>query len=188
MKERKIVCLTGMPGSGKSIIAGVAREKGIPVLVMGDVVREEATRRGLPHTPEVLNKIARELREKEGLDAVAKRIALKIEKLDNSVIVIDGVRSLDEIRVFEKYGRIVIIAVHASPKTRFMRIKERNRPGDPKTWEEFRERDLTELAFGIGNVIALADYMVVNEGSLDKVLDEARRVLEEVLKDGQDKS
>lgn len=184
MKRRKILCLTGMPGSGKSIIANAARRIGIPVLVMGDVVREEATRRGLPHTPEVLNSIARELREKEGLDAVAKRIALKIEELDSNVIVVDGVRSLNEIKVFEKYGEIVIVAVHASPKTRFMRIRERNRPGDPKTWEEFRERDLTELAFGIGSVIALADYMIVNEGSLDRTLSEARKMLEEVLKDG----
>lgn len=184
MKRRKILCLTGMPGSGKSIIANAARRIGIPVLVMGDVVREEATRRGLPHTPEVLNSIARELREKEGLDAVAKRIALKIEELDSNVIVVDGVRSLNEIKVFEKYGEIVIVAVHASPKTRFMRIRERNRPGDPKTWEEFRERDLTELAFGIGSVIALADYMIVNEGSLDRILSEARKMLEEVLKDG----
>ncbi|MFA5579215.1 MAG: AAA family ATPase, partial [Methanothrix sp.] len=32
----------GMPGSGKSVAADVAREMNIPVVVMGDVIREEA--------------------------------------------------------------------------------------------------------------------------------------------------
>ncbi len=185
---KKIICITGMPGSGKGVVAQVAKSKGIPVFVMGDVVREEATRRNLPHKPEVLNMIARELREKEGLDAVAKRLATKIEKISENVVVVDGVRSLHEVNVFKKYGDVVIIAVHASPKTRFKRILSRKRPGDPKTWEEFVERDFTELEFGVGNVIALADYMIVNEGDINNTISIANKILDEVLGIGQDKS
>ena len=184
MKRRKIICITGMPGSGKSIVARTAYNKGIPVLVMGDVIREEASRRGLPHRPEILNRIAKELREKEGLNAVAKRIANKIVDIGNHVVVVDGVRSLHEINVFKEYGEVIIVAVHASPKTRFKRLIKRNRPGDPQTWEEFFERDLTELGFGIGNVIALADYMIVNEGDVKETMKLAEKILEEVLRDG----
>ncbi|MCD6114561.1 MAG: dephospho-CoA kinase, partial [Thermoprotei archaeon] len=60
-------------------------------------------------------------------------------------------------------------------------IRKRSRPGDPKTWEEFVERDLVELSFGLGNVIALADYMIVNEGSLSELRREAEKVLEKCL-------
>ena len=64
----------------------------------------------------------------------------------------------------------------------FERIRRRNRPGDPRTWEEFVARDMTELGFGIGNVIALADYMIVNEEkALDEVIEEARNLLHEKI-------
>ncbi len=183
---KTIICLTGMPGAGKGIVSEIARVKGIPVYVMGDVVREEATRRGLPHKPHILNAIAQELREKEGPAAVAKRIASRIAESKSKIVLIDGVRSLYEIDVFKKYGDIVIIAVHASPKTRFERLRKRNRPGDPKTWEEFVSRDFLELGFGIGNVIALADYMIVNEEDKDKAVEYADKILERLISNAQD--
>ncbi len=172
-----------MPGSGKSIVTDVAREMGLPVLVMGDVVREEARRRGLPLTPENLRMVATKLREEYGEDVVAKRVAEKIRELVGQgakVVVVDGVRSPKEINVFRKLGKVVVVAVHASPRTRFERLRRRGRPGDPTTWEEFEARDRMELGFGLGEVIALADYMIVNEGGLEDARREARRVLEEV--------
>ena len=184
--SRKIICLTGMPGAGKGIVSDIAKTIGIPVYVMGDVVREEATRRGLPHKPEILNAIAKELREKEGPAAVAKRVASKIAGTKSGIILIDGIRSLHEVNVFKEYGDIVIIAVHASPKTRFERLRKRNRPGDPKTWDEFVSRDFLELGFGIGNVIALADYMIVNEEDRDKAVEHASRILARLVEDAKD--
>ena len=41
-QRRLIVCLTGMPGAGKSTVAIVLKEKGFSVIIMGDIVREEA--------------------------------------------------------------------------------------------------------------------------------------------------
>ena len=181
MGRRLIIVVAGMPGSGKSVLSRTARELGLPVYVMGDVIREEAARRGLEPTPANLNKVARSLREEYGPAVVAERTAQKFREGEEAVLV-DGVRSLDEVKVFQRYGDVVIVAVHASPRTRFERIRRRNRPGDPRTWEEFVSRDLTELGFGIGNVIALADYMIVNEEkSLDEVLEEARVLLQEKI-------
>ena len=181
MGRRLVIVVAGMPGSGKSVVSRAARELGLPVYVMGDVVREEAARRGLEPTPANLNMVARSLREEYGTTVVAERTAQKFRESEEAVLV-DGVRSLDEVEVFKRYGDVVIVAVHASPRTRFERIRRRNRPGDPRTWEEFVSRDMTELGFGIGNVIALADYMIVNEEkSLDEVLEEARGLLREKI-------
>jgi dephospho-CoA kinase len=41
-RRRLIVCLTGMPGAGKSSVASFLKEKGFAVVTMGDAVREEA--------------------------------------------------------------------------------------------------------------------------------------------------
>ena len=42
-----IVCLTGMPGSGKSTIVSALKAKGIEALNLGDGVRAEAKRRNI---------------------------------------------------------------------------------------------------------------------------------------------
>ncbi len=176
-----MVCVAGMPGSGKSVVGRAAREMGFEVVVMGDVVREEVRRLGLEPTPSNMNRVARMLRERYGSAAVALRVAEKIRGMRASRVVVDGVRSLDEVRVFRGLGRVVVVAVHASPRTRFERLRRRGRPGDPSSWEEFVARDMVELGFGLGNVIALADYMIVNEGGLEEAYREARRVLEEIV-------
>lgn len=177
-----VICVAGMPASGKGVFIEEAKKKGLPVYVMGDVVREETLRRGLKLTSHNLNMVAEDLRKKYGKVAIAKKIVEKIRETKHNTIIIDGVRSLDEIEYFKKtLGETIIVAIHASPKTRFERIRKRSRPGDPKTWEEFVERDLVELSFGLGNVIALADYMIVNEGSLNELRREAEKVLEKCL-------
>ncbi len=180
--ERRYILVAGMPGAGKSIVARVARSMGIPVFTMGDVVRREVERRGLPPTPQNMNRVARELRERHGKTVIAERTLAEITRSGvTGVVVVDGVRSLEEVEVFSRDGPVVIVAVHASPRTRFERLRRRGRPGDPSSWEEFRERDLMELGFGLGNVIALADYMLVNEGlSLEEFEAQARSLLEKL--------
>ena len=180
-RSRLIILVAGMPGSGKTMLSSVAREMGIPVYVMGDVIREEARRRGLEPTPANLNMVARLLREEQGPAVVAERVAEKLARDTSRVVLVDGVRSLVEVEVFQRLGRVVIVAVHASPRTRFERLRRRGRPGDPVSWEEFRQRDMTELGFSLGSVIALADYMLVNEGSQDEFRENARRLLEKLI-------
>ncbi|MDH5783256.1 MAG: dephospho-CoA kinase, partial [Candidatus Bathyarchaeota archaeon] len=42
------------------------------------------------------------------------------------------------------------------------------RSDDPKGWEAFLKRDLRELSVGLGNAIAIADYLIVNEGTKEE--------------------
>jgi dephospho-CoA kinase len=182
VKRRLFILLTGMPGSGKSVVVEVARELGIPVYTMGDVVREETLRRYGVITHELMVETSRSLREEFGDEVVALRTLERIPD-DHLVVLIDGVRSLREVEVFKRRGEVVIIAVHASPKTRFKRLIERKRPGDPSTLEEFTKRDLTELRFGLGEVIALADHMIVNEGPIEEAKRAAREILRRLVEE-----
>jgi len=167
-----------MPGSGKDVFREVFRELGFPIVVMGDMVRAEAEQRGLPLTPENLGKIMLELRAEEGVGVLAKRCLPRIKALDSQVVVIDGIRSLDEVAEYKKeYPDLRIVAVHASPKTRFERLVKRNRSDDPKDWKTFNERDMRELSVGLGNVIATADVMAINEGTLEDFKQKVRQLL-----------
>jgi len=50
-----IIAVTGMPGSGKSTVSkALSQELSAPLFVMGDLVRDEVVRRGLPLTAEAL--------------------------------------------------------------------------------------------------------------------------------------
>jgi dephospho-CoA kinase len=182
MSSRKlIVAVAGMPGSGKSLIINTAIQQGYAVVVMGDEVREEARRQNMASTPENVGKIMLELRQGEGEAAIAKRCVPKIEKNPNARVVIDGIRSLAEIKEFrDHFGKVTLAAVHSSPETRFRRLYNRQRSDDPKNWAIFQERDQRELSVGLGNAIAMAEYMIVNEDNPRVTRDRAREVLKEI--------
>ena len=182
MKERIVVGVAGMPGAGKGTARKIVQKMGHPVVVMGDEIREEAKRRKLKPTPENLGVVMLKLREEEGLAAVAKRCIPKMEKAKEKVIVVEGIRSLHEVDEFRKhFPNFTLIAIHASPETRFRRLFQRNRSDDPKGWETFLERDSRELGVGIGAAIATADHMIVNEGTKAELKRKTREVLKEVL-------
>jgi dephospho-CoA kinase len=167
MISLKIIIITGMPGAGKSGVANAFQDAGYPLIIMGDVIREETRSRGLEANPENTKKVMLELRESHGLGAVAIRCVDGLSTLESDIVVIEGCRSIAEIDVFDDYAeKVTVIGVHTSPKVRFARLQERNREDAPSTWEVFRERDIRELSVGLGGVIALSDIMLINEGSL----------------------
>jgi len=174
----KVIAFTGMPGSGKSEAVKVAIEMGIPVVRMGDCVWEEVKRRGLEINDENVGRIANEMRERYGKDIWAKRT---FEKIDPSwdTVVIDGIRNIEEVEFFrEKLGKdFTLVAIHASPETRYRRLMERRREDDSTTLEKIKERDERELRWGIGVVIAMADVIIVNEGSLDEFRKRVKDIL-----------
>lgn len=177
MDSKPIIGLVGMPGAGKSVVVRVARERGYGVLVMGDVVREEANRRGLEPTPENIGKIMLELRQKEGPAVISKRCIPKIKRAIRDKLVIDGIRSLKEVEEFKKhFPKFSLVAVYSSPETRFRRLYRRRRSDDPENWEIFNERDMRELSVGLGEAIAMAKYTIVNEGELEAVKEKIREV------------
>jgi len=174
---RRLICLTGMPGAGKTIAAEVARDLGLKVYSMGDIVREEVLKEKGALSWGDVKKAMFEVREKEGPKAVAKRVLKAMMKEDWDVAVIEGVRSLEEIEEFKTVGEVTVLAVHSSPTDRYERLRRRAREGDPRSFEEMRERDLKELSLGLGDVIALADYMIVNDGTLESFRERAKGLL-----------
>lgn len=170
MNAQKIVVgLAGMPGSGKSLVVDAAAEMGYGVIIMGDVIREETQKRGLELNPKNIGRVMLELRKKGGASVVADRCITKLEQLESEKVIVDGLRSLSEVAAFERrFPHFSLIAVYASPETRFNRIYRRQRSDDPERWELFNERDMRELGVGLGDVIAMAEYLIVNEDGKGK--------------------
>jgi dephospho-CoA kinase len=164
--EKLVVGLAGMPGSGKSLVVETAMEMGYGLVVMGDVIREETQKRGLELNPKNIGKVMLELRKKGGDSIIADKCIPKIEQQESGKVIVDGVRSLSEVDAFKKFfPNFSLMAVYASPETRFNRLYRRHRSDDPDGWELFHERDMRELSVGLGNAIAMAEYLIINENS-----------------------
>jgi dephospho-CoA kinase len=170
-----------MPGAGKSEVANAFHNANIPLIIMGDVIREETRNRGLEANPENTKKVMLELREIHGLGAIAIRCLDSLRKHESDIIVIEGCRSIAEIDVFDDYAEeVIVVCVHSSPKIRFSRLQERNREDAPSNWEVFRERDIRELSVGLGGVIALSDIMLINEENIDKIRNSSKELVEKL--------
>ena len=165
-RKKKVIAISGMPGAGKGVAAEAASQLGLMVLTLGDVIREETERRGLEPTPKNVGNVMLQVRAAEGPAAVAKRLLPKVEAIQASTVVVEGIRSLHELAELKMRFEVVSVAIHASPGTRFERLLSRGRSDDPKTWDVFQERDTRELDVGLGQVIALADMILINEGAI----------------------
>ncbi|MGA1793619.1 MAG: AAA family ATPase [Thermoplasmatota archaeon] len=167
-----IIAVCGMPGCGKGEFAEIAKEMGSPVYSMGDVVRFYF-KENFPGRDLIETGIYADMeRKKYGQDVWARRLIEMVEaKLEpgDDLLLIDGLRSKQEKELFgSRWGtNFRVLAIHSSPETRFMRIKARGRGDDTLDRKVFDQRDARELGWGLGEVIALADIIAVNEGGLD---------------------
>jgi len=178
---KTIIAIAAMPGAGKAMASELARDRDMPVFLCGDVVREEASRRRLSPTPENLGNLMLKMRQEEGPDVMAKRLIPKINSAQSNVVIVEGLRGLEELELLKKNFKVRLLAIHSSPDKRFQRLLRRRRSDDPKTPEEFNQRDRRELAVGIGSVIAVADKLIVNDSTVEAFKLKLNRFYEEVL-------
>jgi dephospho-CoA kinase len=179
--DKLVIGLVGMPGSGKSVVVETAQEKGYAVIAMGDVVREETRKRGLALNPKNIGTVMLDLRKTGGAGVIAEKCVPFIKKTKSNMVIVDGLRSLDEADVFKaNFSNFRLIAVHASPETRFDRLNHRKRSDDPDQWEVFHERDMRELSVGLGNAISMAQYMIINEHNKKETKANVAKALDKV--------
>ena len=175
----KVVSIVGMTGAGKSEVSRVFEEDGFIRIRFGDVTDEEIEKRGLELNEKNERRIRELLRKERGMDAYAQlnlpRINLALTYAD---VVIDGLYSWEEYTFLKDYYRedFYVVAVYASPRTRYARLA--SRPSRCLTPEEAAGRDRAEVEnINKGGPIAMADYTIVNESSLEDLEEEVRRVI-----------
>ncbi len=172
----KIIIITGMPGSGKEELLTVAREMNVPFLRMGDIVRGHFSKF---HSEEglTIGEYADKVRKKKGKDIWAIEA---MRMMSGEIFLVDGCRSMEEVDSFRTLSEdVYIVAIHSSPEARYDRLVRRGRDDAPREWVEFADRDTREISWGIAEVIALADIMLVNESTLE----DFRAIVETTMKE-----
>ncbi len=173
-----IVGLTGPNAAGKGRVAEILAGRGFEVISLSDIVREEARARGLPPVRETLIALGREIREREGPGALAERV---LPRLGDRVVV-DSIRSPAEVAVLRRRRDFRLLGVDAPVELRWRRAVARARAGERPGLAEFRAREAEENrddpnSQQLARTLALADRVVVNDGSLEDLRERVDRAL-----------
>ncbi|MGI0141237.1 MAG: AAA family ATPase [Candidatus Micrarchaeales archaeon] len=171
-----IVCVIGLPGSGKSTVAKILKRKGFHLIEMGDQVREKMRQEKMKPLGDNIRKYSIKMRSRFGRDIVARMAAKKIAPYvkNNKNVAIVGVRDLYEVKYFKKtLKKFYIIGIVSPLQTRFERLHDRGRVDDPTSMSKFSEREKLErrgygvstkkgAGAGIDRLFGMTDYIVFN--------------------------
>ncbi|MFW9852391.1 MAG: AAA family ATPase [Candidatus Thorarchaeota archaeon] len=178
----KIIVLSGLPLCGKTTYAKkIGPKYDMPLYETGTEVLEEVTGRGLEFTPENIKKVTDECK-KISDSYFTERLMKKVDALPDDIpgVFLSGIRAVSEVEVLKKhYGddNVFVIAFHTSMRTRFNRLNNPDRIEDTKgakaeedkllrNFDNFLARNKKELGYGVGDVMALSDYMMSTENEI----------------------
>lgn len=180
----KIVAFVGMPGAGKSSAVDYLTAKGFPKVYFGGIVLDAMKEAGLEHTESQEKKFRELLRQQEGKDFIVKRVINQTYDLIGAGqhrIVADGLYTWTEYRSLKQefHNELTVVAVAASKYLRYERLERRDIR--PLSHQEARERDYAEIEnLEKGGPIAIADYTIINDGSLDQLHEQIDTILEQI--------
>jgi len=203
----KVLIILGLPLSGKTTHAkAVMDELDFPLVETGTFVYEEVEARGLKSTPENVKLVTGECKAKSDSFFTERAIEfIEDNYKDSKVVFLSGVKALSEVEFLKSRvgeGNIILISFHASVKTRHNRLLNADRQAESQkrgakgvedvamvaNVDRFNIRDTKELGYGLGKLMAIADYVINTEDKLwpyqefGKTLSDFRQILIEVTK------
>ncbi len=177
----KVIGVVGMPASGKGEFSRIAQGMGIPVIVMGDMIRKVVREEGLEPSDTNFGAAANRLRAEKGMDAIAQLCVPEIRRLSAPLVLVDGIRGETEVALFRRnFPGFTLISIESPFERRLERISARARPDDFTTAAELRIRDERELGWGLGNALLDADIHLENAGTLEDFSDAVKHLLEQL--------
>lgn len=165
-----IIGLTGKYAAGKGTVAEVLMGEGFGYHSLSDVIRGELKRQGIAESREALLKCGNALRAAGGPEALATMIVADLQADANPDHIVDSIRNPAEVRGLRAHPSFWLIGVDANQRTRFERLVERGRQGDPEDFETFAALEARESvsddpkAQQLNATFELADLVIPNDG------------------------
>lgn len=170
-----IIGLTGPNASGKGELANILKKRNFKYYSCSDIIREEAEKRGLEKTREILINIGNELREKFGPNYLAQKILEKINsdrQTGQKDFVVDSIRNPFEVEELKTDKEFILFGINAPIESRYERAKARGRVENAENFYEFKlieekENSQNPKAQQQDKVYKMADKYVYNDGNLE---------------------
>jgi cytidylate kinase len=189
-----LIGLAGTNGSGKDTVGEMLAERHkFLFVIVSDLLRDEARRRGLPVERKVLKMISAEWRREFGLGVLVDRAVERCEHFGAEYrgVVASSIRNSGEAQHLLGLGG-TLIWVDADPRIRYNRIFSRQRTAeDNKTFEQFMAEEYIEMhppagsdpaVLDIANVKEMATIFLENNGNdVESFKNEAEKALSNLL-------
>lgn len=169
-----IIGITGSDGGGKGTVVEYLVAKGFTHYSSREFIVVEIERQGLPVDRNQMRLTANELRAKYGHEFVVKQAYEKAKAEGKDKVVIESIRALAEANYLKAQGGI-LLCVDANPKLRYERVQARRSDTDKVTYEQFlaheelEKNDPDPNGMQKAKVMAMADYTILNEGTLEEL-------------------
>jgi len=186
MKNKTIIAIVGMAGSGKSEAVNYLQKKyNFPKVYFGEATFDRLKKEGLELNYANEKNIREKIRQEMGMGAYAILAMPKIDSIfeKSGMVLVESLYSWDEYKVLKnKYSdKFKVIAIFASPEIRFARLKSRLKERPIDDIDTFNRRDLTEIeGTDKGGPIARADHMIINHGTLEELHAELDSAIAEI--------
>jgi dephospho-CoA kinase len=170
----KVIGVVGLNGSGKDeVVNYLNRQYGVPLISVGDIVREIAAKEAIEPTRDNLDSITKRYFNQFGEGYFVKKVVEKIRISSWKAAGISGIRSPKDVSIVKEAFKQDFVLTHvyiSDPKVRYERISKRGSKRDQSTYEEFITQDnIGQELFHIQDAIKLADYSIANNGTLEEM-------------------
>jgi dephospho-CoA kinase len=169
----KIIVLgvVGEIGSGKDTIGKLLEEilpaHDVFAISFSVILRKMLKAQSKPPTRKNLQQLGRRISQTKQCWLIGKMHG-EILRRNPDICVLTGLRTLADVRLVKSFPSHRIIALSASPRIRFQRVKARSRLGDGTTWLTFLAQSRSPIEARIPKLMERADVHLVNEGSLEE--------------------
>jgi dephospho-CoA kinase len=178
-----LIGITGTDGAGKgTVVEYLVKQKGYLHFSSRGYITRELNRRGLPTDRPHMLEMGNELRAAYGDDFLVTSALALVQKEALDYMIIESIRAVAEVEALRAAGG-VLLAVDAEVRIRYERIVERGSSSDHVSFEAFVEHEAREMndpdPHGLqkAQVMAMADYTIMNNGSLGELGVEVEKAL-----------
>ncbi len=186
MAQKKIIIgLVSKIAAGKGTIAKYLESKyNASSYRFSTMLRDILNRLYLNINRENMQKLSTILRQNFSEDLMAKVIAQDVKKDKHKFIIVDGVRRLADIKYLKELEGFYLIAIEVNQKSRYERlIKRSENQGDiNKSYEQFLKEEAGEAELQIPATMETADFVIDNNGTMERLYQQIDKVLEEIEK------
>lgn len=183
-KTTKIVIgLIGEMGSGKSTVSRYITETyRASHYRFSDFLREILEKLYISPTRVNLIDLFLILAERFGENVLARPMKELVDKDQNSLIVVEGIRRPADISLLKELPNFYLIGITSPEHTRYARITARRENSDDstKTYEGFKEDEQRPTEILIVDMIKNADYTIINDGTLEELCTKVNNLIAEV--------
>jgi len=179
-----VVAVVGMPGSGKTEATAIFLKNKFINVYFGEVTFDEMKKRGMEQTQANERIVRNEFRAGGDMAIYAKLSMPKIEEAyKNGNVLLESLYTWGEYKLIrERFGdRFFVVAVVCNKAIRRDRLL--TRPHRPLTAEEFQTRNYSQIEeLQQGGPIAIADYNILNNGSMKELQQQAQKIIDTLTK------